>query len=42
MGPSYFLIGLIGPECCDCGLKEGLEGLPGHGEGGCLEERACT
>ena len=27
MGPSYLLIGLLGPESCDCGLKEGLEGL---------------
>ena len=42
MGPSYLLIGLVGLGFWDCGLKEGLEGRPGLGEGGCLDERACT
>ena len=29
IGPSYLLMGLVGLECGDGGLKGGLEGLPG-------------
>ena len=34
--------GLLGPGMMRLWLKGVLEGLPGLGEGGCLEERVCT